>query len=107
MSELFESLSKGLEEAISYEQGKGAARVTIIDYRPVKDYLPKEIRQIRMNAGMSQANFAGLMGVSVKTVEAWECGRNHPTGPARRLLEVLEANQGIALPFAVVREVRG
>jgi len=35
---------------------------------------------------MTQAVFALFMGVSVKTVEAWESGRTHPTGPACRLI---------------------
>ena len=41
------------------------------------------------------------IGVSVKTVESWECGRTHPTGPAYRLINFLEhnPNQIQLLPF--------
>ena len=38
---------------------------------------------------MTQSVFAIYMGVSKKTVEAWECGRTHPTGPVFRLLDIL------------------
>lgn len=44
---------------------------------------------IRNKAGMTQTVFAEYMGVSKKTVEVWECGRTHPTGPAFRLLDIL------------------
>lgn len=40
--------------------------------------------------GVSQAVFAGLLGVSPKLVEAWESGRNAPAGPVRRLIELIE-----------------
>jgi putative transcriptional regulator len=33
--------------------------------------------------------FAGSLGVSPKTVEAWENGRNKPEGTSRRLLEIV------------------
>ena len=49
----------------------------------------EEIRKIRIDSGMTQAAFAQFMGISPKTVEAWECGRIHPTGPAYRLLNLL------------------
>ena len=52
---------------------------------PVKEYSGKEIRDIRTKAGMTQSVFASYMGVSIKTVEAWEGGRTHPTGPVFRL----------------------
>ena len=39
---------------------------------------------------MSQAVFAGLLGVSPKLFEASESGRNRPAGPVRRLIELIE-----------------
>lgn len=57
---------------------------------PVKDYEAAEIKKIRTDFGVTQVVFAGLLGVSKKTVEAWESGRNKPDGPARRLLAAIE-----------------
>lgn len=53
-------------------------------------FAPADIKAIRAAAGMSQQQFAACMGVSVRTVEAWECGRNHPDGAASRMLSLLQ-----------------
>ena len=83
---VFDKIKAGLEEAIAYEQGTLEAKTTRMTVMPVGRYEPEEIKDIRINAGMTQAIFAEFMGVSVKTVEAWESGRNHPIGSACRLL---------------------
>lgn len=103
MSSLFDDLKEGLEEAIKYEQGEGKAKVKSFMIMPVKEYTNKEIREIRMNAGMTQSVFAAYMGVSKKTVEAWECGRSHPTGPAFRLLDILASNEADEKDYVVVK----
>ena len=58
-------------------------------------------KEIRKKAGMTQTVFASYMGVSKKTVEAWESGRTHPTGPAFRLLDILEAENFSKTDFVV------
>ncbi len=105
MSTLFDDLKTGLEQAIAYERGEGSAKVTTYCFEPVKRYTSEEIRRIRMQACMTQSVFAHYLGVSRKTVEAWECGRNHPTGPACRLIEILNANDEKLLPFVKVQSV--
>ena len=91
MSNLLKDLSEGLQEAVDYEVGQGSAREETYIIEPVKEFTGAEIRKIRMDAGMTQAIFAYYMGVSKKTVEAWEGGRTHPTGPVFRLLAILAA----------------
>ena len=93
MSTLFEDLQEGLLQAIDYAKGQGPARVISYKIDPVMEYDKEQIRQIRLNAQMTQHVFADYLGVSVKTVEAWERGRTHPTGPACRLLSMLSNNQ--------------
>lgn len=96
MDSLFKDLKDGLEQAIAYEQGNGNAKETIITITPIKEYSSKEIRSVRMNAGMTQSVFASYMGVSKKTVEAWEGGRTHPTGPVFRLLDILANTKNVS-----------
>jgi DNA-binding transcriptional regulator YiaG len=50
-----------------------------------------EVKRLRTHTlGVSQSVFAGLVGVSVKLVEAWEAGRNAPSRPVCRLFELIE-----------------
>ncbi|MGN0341359.1 MAG: helix-turn-helix domain-containing protein [Roseburia sp.] len=103
MSSLFEDLKQGLQEAVDYEKGQRKARVKTYMILPIKEYSSSEIRDIRMKAGMTQSVFALYMGVSKKTVEAWECGRTHPTGPAFRLLDILATEDLEETDFVVVK----
>ena len=47
-----------------------------------------DVAAIRAGYGLSQAKFAALLGISVRTLQNWEQGRRHPHGPARVLLRV-------------------
>ena len=46
----------------------------------------------RQKSGLSQAQFATLMGVSLRTLQEWEQGRRNPSGAAKTLLRVAEAH---------------
>ena len=87
---VFEKIKLGLEEAIAYERGMVEAVEKRMSVSPVIHYQACEIKEIRTRAGMTQSMFAEFMGVSVKTVEAWESGRNRPIGSACRLLNLTE-----------------
>ena len=103
MSTLFEDLQEGLLQAIDYAKGKGPARTITYTIDPVVELNKDQIREIRMEAQMTQTVFAEYLGVSVKTVEAWERGRTHPTGPAYRLMSFLAQKQVASLPFVSVK----
>ncbi len=47
-----------------------------------------QVVQARISAGLSQTQFAALMGVSVRTLQDWEQGRRNPSGAARTLLRI-------------------
>ena len=83
---VFEDIKTGLNQAIEYEKGNLKARTKTVTIVPLESFNSQEIKSIRINAGLTQVVFAKCMGVSIKTVEAWESGRNHPDGAACRLL---------------------
>ena len=58
-----------------------------------------DVKHIRAQYGLSQSEFAAMLGVSVKTLQNWEQGRRSPQGAARILLQVAAQHP------AVVREV--
>jgi putative transcriptional regulator len=59
---------------------------------PVLNFTPEDIKRIRKKTGASQGFLANWLGVSKKTVQAWESGRNIPNGSAARLLMLLDEN---------------
>jgi len=46
------------------------------------------VAEARASVGLSQQEFAALLGVSARTLQDWEQGRREPTGAARTLLKV-------------------
>jgi putative transcriptional regulator len=58
------------------------------------------VSSIRGKTGLSQARFAQVLGVSVRTLQDWEQGRRAPSGAARTLLLVAAKNPGVLLDVA-------
>ena len=58
------------------------------------------VTTIRERTGLSQAKFATLLGVSVRTLQEWEQGRRAPSGAARTLLLVAAKNPQALLEVA-------
>jgi len=96
---VYQSIMQGLTEAVGYQQGKLSARKTRLSIKPVGTFNNDDIKRIRQKTGLSQVMFAGSLGVSPKTVEAWENGRNKPEGASRRLLEVVRDDPGFLKRF--------
>jgi len=61
-----------------------AARVTAIEVSAATE--------ARNRVGMSQSEFAKLLGVSVRTLQDWEQGRREPSGATKTLLRIASQN---------------
>ena len=100
---VYESIMTGLNEALEDATSeKPILKRQKVVIEPVKIYEADEVKKIRTSTGMSQRTFASYMGVSDKTVEAWEAGTNHPSGAASRLLSMIEKDRDIIIKFPFV-----
>jgi len=74
---------EGINEVKQYNKDNVQLRTTALSE-------PSSPQVIRTKLNMSQSAFAGLMGVSVRTLQDWEQGRREPQGPAVALLRIAE-----------------
>ncbi len=80
MSSDMETFKRDLLESVRQMRSGKAARTTRVK-------IP-DAAQARARVGMSQQQFAALLGVSARTLQDWEQGRREPTGAAKTLLRV-------------------
>lgn len=82
-----EKFQADLLESVRQMRRGEAARVTKVKITPAAE--------ARLKVGMSQLEFAVLLGVSARTLQDWEQGRREPTGAAKTLLRVAEKHPTI------------
>lgn len=96
---LFKEMMAGFEEATKHRRGR-TARVRVSRFsRDAAALRPKEIRKIRMDLGLSQADFARYLGTSVACVRSWEQGMRRPQSAALRLLSIAKKKPAALLEF--------
>jgi putative transcriptional regulator len=78
-----QEILEGLQEIKAFKKGEKVLRT-----HTLKEPAPPQVIRARLN--LSQSAFAGLMGVSLRTVQDWEQGRRKPSGPAVALLRIAE-----------------
>jgi len=87
---LFEDIKQSLKEAAAIRRGELApGKVTEIS--------APDAKTIRTRIGLSQSEFAQLIGVKVATLRNWEQHRRQPTGAAAALLTIVEKEPDAAL----------
>jgi putative transcriptional regulator len=92
-NEHFNELISSIQEAGKIKRGETAASRR-------HDFPAPDIKAIREGIGFSQSKFATLIGVNIRTLQNWEQGHRHPTGPAKVLLKLVQAD-----PKSVVKNL--
>lgn len=87
----FNKIMAGLKEARAFAQGKPVTGLRVHRRKVVKS----EVAAVRLKTGLTQNEFAKLLGASVGTVRKWETGERAPSGAAETLLRLLDAKPKI------------
>jgi len=83
-----QEILEGIKEIKRFKKGEIKLRARTLNE-------PSPTKTIRKRLKLSQSAFAGLMGVSPRTIQDWEQGRRNPQGPAKSLLRVAEQHPEI------------
>jgi putative transcriptional regulator len=82
-----EELFNDLLESIGQMKKREFARKTVV-------HVPKLVAA-RNRSGLSQEQFAKLLGVSVRTLRSWEQGQRKPSGAAQTLIRIAESQPDV------------
>jgi putative transcriptional regulator len=95
MGKAFESIKRGLKQAIRHRRGK---RVT-----GLKLHVPRQVdvKSVRERTGLTQEEFAATFAIGLGALRHWERGDRKPRGTALVLLNVIARD-----PEAVLRAVQ-
>lgn len=91
----FDRLTESLQQALDYKRGNRKAARSVVRVIDVPNYTPAEVAAVRRKLNLTQKGLANVVGVSPRTVEAWESGVNTPNGSARHLLYLLEKDESV------------
>jgi putative transcriptional regulator len=99
---LFAELVASIKEMKEVQKGKRKpGRRYVVE--PARTRVPA----IRRSLGLSQSEFATMIGISVKTLQHWEQGRRLPDGPAQALLIVAAKNPRAVLKALHPKSIAG
>lgn len=91
-------------QLVAYEATRDLAAELLQSVREMKagqvQVVSSPVIEARKKTGLSQSQFAALLGVSVRTLQGWEQGRKQPSGAARTLLAIASTNPKALLAVA-------
>src|ERR1044071_1775507 len=101
---LVEILADGREAALKLPPPEADQRILA---PPIAQDRPPQVdagyaRRVRSQTRLTQAEFAGRIGVPIETVRNWEQGKRSPRGPARALLRLINRAPDVA--FSVLSQ---
>jgi len=88
-----QEILEGIREVKAHKAGRKNLRTQTLN-------APAPVRVIRLKLKLSQSAFAGLMGVSVRTIQDWKQGRRKPSGPALALLRIAEQKPDVFMSLS-------
>lgn len=91
----FSLLNESLQQAIAYKKGNKKAARSVVRAINIPDYKAADVVAVRNKMKLTQRGLATAVGVSPRTVEAWEAGANRPSGSARHMLYLLGKDENI------------
>ena len=86
-----ELLVESAEEAVAIKEGHLKGQITVRELN---------VKEVRTGLELTQAEFSKLMGVSSKTVEAWERGSRNPSGSAAILMLIAQDKPELVKQYA-------
>lgn len=89
--DLLAGLQDTLEEIKAYQRGEEVPGL-VVHERTLPDV---DAAQVRKSLSLTQRAFAAILGVSCRTVEAWESGRSNPTPTARKLMYLIQEDHSL------------
>lgn len=90
-TDFFSGIMDGLTEALAYEKGKATAET----FARKRSLPTVNVQKVRKSLSMTQKSFANVLGVSCRTVEAWESGKSVPTPTAKKLIYLIEQDNSL------------
>lgn len=106
MSKLFEGLKESIIDSGKFLRGEDVPGLTLhtVTIKPLEEKTGKDLKKLRERFGLSQGALAEIVGVSRRTVEAWEHG-GVSSKPVARILQLIEAEPRI-MTFLVEEKSR-
>jgi putative transcriptional regulator len=91
-SRVFEAVHEAAQDLhrLGFIDKRRMAHYDALCLPPAPDYEATQIKALRERLQLSQVVMADLLGASPSTVRKWEAGDKCPSGPSRRLLDILE-----------------
>ena len=98
--DFFSEVMPGLEEAVDFAKGNPRS-TTLVRKRSLPEI---DIAQERKALNLTQKSFASILGVSSRTVEAWEAGKSNPSPTARNLIYLISQDHSLIQKLQTIYE---